>query len=77
MKKVNKKMNLRRKTKSSFITKITCLLYIIFVIMSIACHEISNLGVLIQEIITYTILGLMLRVGVSSINLKELRELFD
>lgn len=75
--KTNKKMNLRRNTKSSFINKITCLLYIIFAMMSIACHNITNLGVLIQEIITYTILGLMLKVGVNSINLKELKEFFD
>lgn len=77
MKKVNKKMNFTSHRKSSFVTKITCLFYIIFTIMSIACHEFSNLGVIIQEIITYTILGLMLKVGVNSINLKELKEIFD
>ena len=70
--KTNKKMNLRRKTKSSFVTKITCLLYIIFVIMSIACHNITNLGDLMLELITYTILGVMLIVGANNIDIKEI-----
>ena len=70
--KTNKKMNLRRKTKSSFVTKITCLLYIIFVMMSIACHNITNLGDLMLELITYTILGAMLIVGANNIDIKEI-----
>ena len=70
--KTNKKMNLRRKTKSSFVTKITCLLYIIFAMMSIACHNITNLGDLMLELITYTILGAMLIVGANNIDIKEI-----
>ena len=73
---IQKKNHLKIKRISSFVKKLTMLLYIAIVVLSIFHHEFTNIYDVISELIVYTILGLMLYVVIDSIDINEFKDFF-
>lgn len=76
-----KKNSHNQQKVSSFVKKLTMLLYIVMAILSMLHHNIDSINNLITEVILYMILGLGVYMIVDSISIKNIKKnlniLFD
>ena len=76
-----KKNSHNQQKVSSFVKKLTMLLYIVMAILSMLHHNIDSINDLITEVILYVILGLGVYMIVDSISIKNIKKnlniLFD